>query len=137
MSLALYAMLHLVPPSADLDWSRRTISHYALLPNGWAFDAATLLLAAGSLAVLVALRGAGLIGLRDAGPVRRGAAPALLAWVAGLVGVVWFEKHAQPSPEPGSVILRPGCAAPRSAPRAGWSLRAPCGPSVRGGAASG
>ena len=54
-SLALFAMLHVVPPSGGLDWSRRTISQYALLDNGWAFDAATLLLAAGSLAVLAAL----------------------------------------------------------------------------------
>ena len=84
-SLVLYALLHLLPPSAELDWTRRTISQYALLSNGWAFDTATLLLAAGSLAVLVALRRAGL--------VRRGAAVALLLWVAGLVGVVWFEKH--------------------------------------------
>jgi hypothetical protein len=84
-SLALYALLHLLPPSAQLDWTRRTISHYALLSNGWAFDAATLLLAAGSLAVLVALL--------HAGVVRRGAAVTLLLWVAGLIGVVWFEKH--------------------------------------------
>ncbi|MEV6599924.1 DUF998 domain-containing protein [Actinoplanes sp. NPDC051346] len=84
-SLILYAWLHLMPPSADLDWARRTISQYALLPNGWIFDAATLSLAAGSLAVVVALRHAGL--------VRPGAVVALMAWVAGLVGVVWFEKH--------------------------------------------
>ena len=84
-SLVLYAALHLLPPSAGLDWSRRTISQYALLPNGWVFDTATLLLAAGSLAVLVALRRAGL--------VRPGATIALLLWVAGLAGVVWFEKH--------------------------------------------
>lgn len=84
-SLALYGMLHLLPPSAELDWTRRTISQYALLSNGWAFDTATLLLAAGSLAVLAALRRAGV--------VRRGAVAALMLWVAGLVGVVWFEKH--------------------------------------------
>ncbi len=84
-SLAFYALLHVRSPSAELDWSRRTISHYALLPNGWWFDAATLLLAAGSLAVL----GASL----RAGVVRGGAAVALLLWVLGLVGVVWFEKH--------------------------------------------
>jgi hypothetical protein len=85
VSVVLYGMLHVVPPSAGLDWSSRTISQYALLPNGWVFDVATLLLAAGSAAVLVALRRAGL--------VRGGAALALLLWVAGLVGVVWFEKH--------------------------------------------
>lgn len=83
--LVLYALLHLLPPSVELDWSRRTISQYALLSNGWVFDAATLMLAAGLLAVLVALRRAGL--------ERRGAAVALLLWVAGLVNVVWFEKH--------------------------------------------
>lgn len=79
-SMTLYALLHLRPPSGDLDWTRRTISQYALLSNGWVFDAATLLLAAGSLAVLAALRCAGL--------VRWNAALALLLWVAGLVGVV-------------------------------------------------
>lgn len=84
-SLLLYGMLHLVPPSADLDWTSRTISQYALLSNGWAFDAATLLLAAGSLTILAALLVSGV--------VRPGAAVALSMWVAGLVGVVWFEKH--------------------------------------------
>jgi len=84
-ALLLYGSLHLLPPSAELDWTRRTISQYALLPNGWLFDSATLLLAAGSLAVLAALRSAGV--------TRRAAVVALLLWVAGLVGVVWFEKH--------------------------------------------
>ncbi len=85
VSVALFGVLHVVPPSAGLDWTSRTISQYALLSNGWVFDVATLLLAAGSAAVLVALLRAGLL--------RRGAAVALLLWVAGLVGVVWFEKH--------------------------------------------
>jgi hypothetical protein len=84
-SLALFGLLHVLPPSAEVDWTRRTISQYALLSNGWAFDAATLLLAVGSLAVLAAL-------LR-AGVVRGGAVVALMLWAAGLVGVVWFEKH--------------------------------------------
>lgn len=84
-SLILYGLLHLLPPSAELDWTRRTISHYALLSNGWQFDAATLLLAAGSAAVLAALLRARVLG--------RGAAVALALWVAGLVAVVWFEKH--------------------------------------------
>jgi hypothetical protein len=84
-SLALFGTLHLLPPSAELDWTSRTISQYALLSNGWIFDAATLLLAGGSLAVLAALRYAGV--------VRRGAMVALMLWVVGLVGVVWFEKH--------------------------------------------
>lgn len=85
VSLALYGVLHVVPPSAELDWSRRTISQYALLSNGWLFDTATLLLAAGSLAVVAALWRAGLL--------RRGPGVVLLLWVVGLVGVVWFEKH--------------------------------------------
>ena len=84
-SLVLFAMLHLLPPSGDLDWARRTISQYALLPNGWWFDAAVLLLAAGSVAVLAAAMRAGV--------VRGGAAVALLLWAAALVGMVWFEKH--------------------------------------------
>ncbi|GLY07147.1 DUF998 domain-containing protein [Actinoplanes sp. NBRC 101535] len=84
-SLGLYAMLHVVQPSAELDWARRTISQYALLSNGWAFDAATLLLAAGSSAVLVALLRAGVVTLP--------AVVALVLWILGLVGVVWFEKH--------------------------------------------
>lgn len=85
--LVLFAWLHVTPPSSGLDWRTRTISHYALLANGWAFDVATLLLAAGSVVVLVALVRAGLV---RAGS---GAAVALGLWVAGLVGVVVFEKH--------------------------------------------
>jgi hypothetical protein len=84
-SLGLYASLHVLPPSAELDWTRRTISQYALMPNGWAFDVATLLLAAGSAAILVALH--------RTGRLTRGALAVLALWVVGLVGVVWFEKH--------------------------------------------
>ncbi|MBB2948928.1 hypothetical protein FB565_008714 [Actinoplanes lutulentus] len=84
-ALVLFGGLHVVPPTADLDWSRRTISQYALMENGWAFDTAVLLLAAGSGAILVALLRAGLAG--------RGAVTGILLWIAGLVGVVWFEKH--------------------------------------------
>ncbi|WP_157751603.1 DUF998 domain-containing protein [Actinoplanes derwentensis] len=84
-SLSLYGALHLLPPSAELDWSRRTISQYALMSNGWMFDAATLLLAFGSAAILAALQHAGLLS--------RAALVTLGLWVVGLVGVVWFEKH--------------------------------------------
>ena len=83
--LALFAWLHVTPPSSLLDWRTRTISQYALLGNGWAFDAATLLLAAGSAAVLAALLRARL--------VTRGAVVALALWITGLVGVVVFDKH--------------------------------------------
>ncbi|MEU4158565.1 DUF998 domain-containing protein [Actinoplanes sp. NPDC026670] len=84
-SLGLYASLHVLPPSAELDWTRRTISQYALMPDGWVFDAATLLLAAGSAAILAALH--------RAGRLSRAALTVLALWVVGLVGVVWFEKH--------------------------------------------
>ncbi|WP_433795890.1 DUF998 domain-containing protein [Actinoplanes sp. CA-252034] len=84
-SLGLYASLHVLPPSAELDWTRRTISQYALMPDGWVFDLATLLLAAGSAAILVALH--------RTGRLSRGALATLALWVVGLVGVVWFEKH--------------------------------------------
>lgn len=86
-SIALFAWLHLAPPSAWLDWKTRTISQYALLENGWIFDTATLILAAGSTAILAALVRARLIGRTSK------AAVALVLWVVGLVGVVWFEKH--------------------------------------------
>jgi hypothetical protein len=86
-SLALFAWLHLAAPSAWLDWKTRTISQYALLDNGWVFDTATLLLAAGSTAILAALLRARLIGAAS------GAAGALVLWVVGLLAVVWFEKH--------------------------------------------
>ncbi len=84
-SIALYAWLHLAPASGSLDWRTRTISQYALMANGWAFDTATLLLAAGSAVILAALVRARLVG--------RASAAALALWVLGLVGVVWFEKH--------------------------------------------
>lgn len=85
--LGLFAWLHVTPPSSLLDWQSRTLSQYALLENGWAFDTATLLLAAGSAAILVALVRARVV---RAGS---GAGVALGLWVAGLVGVVAFEKH--------------------------------------------
>jgi hypothetical protein len=87
MSLALFAWLHLTPPSAQVDWRTRTLSQYALLENGWTFDVATLLLAAGSAAVLAALIRAARIGPRS------GTAAGVALWIAGLVGVVLFEKH--------------------------------------------
>lgn len=84
-SLSLFGWLHVLAPSAEMDWMRRTISQYALMPEGWAFDSATLLLAAGSALILAALLRAGVL--------TTGAVVALALWVAGLVGVVWFEKH--------------------------------------------
>jgi hypothetical protein len=85
VSLVLFGALHVLPPTAEMDWTTRTISQYALTESGWAFDTATLLLAAGSAAILVLL-----IRARLAGP---GAVAALVLWILGLAGVVWFEKH--------------------------------------------
>ncbi len=85
--LALFAYLHVAPASGGVDWERRTLSQYALLENGWAFDAAVLLLAAGSAAILLALVRGGVFRARS------GAAVALGLWVVGLVAVVVFEKH--------------------------------------------
>jgi hypothetical protein len=84
---AAVGVLHVVPPSADLNPVRRTISEYALLETGWVFDTAVLALAAGSAAVLVALVRTGL--LRPVG----GGSVALTLWCAGLTGAVVFPKH--------------------------------------------
>jgi len=87
VTVVLVAILHVVPPSSELSPTRRTISHYALLPNGWVFDLAVLTLAGGSAAVLAALLAGGLLR-----PVSVGTA-GLLLWCASLVAVVAFEKH--------------------------------------------
>ncbi len=87
IAVVLFGWLHVAGPSAQLDPATRTLSQYALLSNGWAFDTAVVLLAAGSLAVLGALLRTGL--LRPGS----GGATGLVLWSAGLAGVVWFEKH--------------------------------------------
>jgi hypothetical protein len=65
---------------------RRTISEYAIGEFGWMFDVAVLGLAVGSLLVLLALVGAGLLGRSSGGAV------ALGVWSVTLVLVVAFEK---------------------------------------------
>ncbi|HLL65444.1 MAG TPA: DUF998 domain-containing protein [Micromonosporaceae bacterium] len=84
---ALLAYLHVAGPTAQLSPVRRTISEYALLETGYIFNVAVLALAAGSLAVLVALAVARLVGWYSGGAL------AMVLWCAGLVGVVLFEKH--------------------------------------------
>jgi hypothetical protein len=79
--------LHIVPPSDRLDPWRRTISEYALLDNGWVFNSAVILIAAGSLGVVAALLLTGL--LRPASFAFAG----LALWSAGMIGVVVFPKH--------------------------------------------
>lgn len=86
------AALHVVPPSGNLDPVRRTISEYALLANGWVFDLAVLVLAAGSaliLGILVARRVVPPLSLGFLG---------LALWSLGLAGVVLFPKHNWSSP---------------------------------------
>jgi hypothetical protein len=87
VAIAVFAALHVVPPSSEVDPTRRTISQYALLPNGWAFDLAVIALAVGSLAVLAALVRARLV------PLGSGAALGLMLWSVSLVAVVYFQKH--------------------------------------------
>ncbi len=84
---ALVGALHVMSPSADVNPFRRTISEYALLETGHVFDAAVLLLAAGSVATVAALVGARLV------PAVSGGALALLLWSAGLAAIVYFPKH--------------------------------------------
>ncbi len=79
--------LHVLPPSDRLDPWRRTISEYALLDNGWVFNGAVLLIAAGSAGAVAALLLTGL--LRPASFAFAG----LALWSAGMVGVVVFPKH--------------------------------------------
>ncbi|MEU8004962.1 DUF998 domain-containing protein [Catellatospora sp. NPDC049111] len=79
--------LHVLPPTAAISPIRRTISEYAYYETGWVFNLGVLILAAGSLAVFVALAYAKLI--RPASFASLG----LLLWSAGLAAVVYFPKH--------------------------------------------
>ncbi|WP_191838078.1 DUF998 domain-containing protein [Catellatospora chokoriensis] len=79
--------LHVLPPTASISPVRRTISEYAYSETGWVFNLGVLILAAGSLAVFVALAYAKLI--RPASVASLG----LLLWSAGLAAVVYFPKH--------------------------------------------
>src|SRR5687768_4578633 len=46
-AVVLVGLLHVIPPSSDVNPARRTISEYALLETGWVFDTAVLALSAG------------------------------------------------------------------------------------------
>jgi hypothetical protein len=81
----LVGALH-VMTAGRVDPVRRTISEYALGDHGWMFDMGVIGLAVGSLLVLFALVGAGLLGRSSTGAV------ALGVWAATLVVVVAFEK---------------------------------------------
>jgi hypothetical protein len=85
-AVAILGVMHLVGPSSAVDPVRRTISEYALVPGGWLFDVAVVVLALGSAAVLGALVAVGL--------TRALSAPSVLVglWCVGLLLVVAFEK---------------------------------------------
>ena len=86
-AVVLIGALHVVPPSSALSPYRRTISEYALLETGPIFNVAVLVLAAGSVATVLALVGASLA------PARSGGVLALLLWSVALAAVVYFPKH--------------------------------------------
>jgi hypothetical protein len=81
----LVGALHVLQ-AARVDPVRRTISEYALGDHGWMFDVGVIGLAVGSLLVLFALIGAGLLARSSTDAV------ALGVWAATLVVVVAFEK---------------------------------------------
>ena len=80
-------LLHVMPPTDRISPVRRTISEYALHETAWLFNSGVLALAAGSLAVLVALARAGVTRLNSLGGL------GLLLWSVGLAAVVYFPKH--------------------------------------------
>ncbi|MDT7558237.1 MAG: hypothetical protein QOI68_2707, partial [Pseudonocardiales bacterium] len=57
----LVLLLHVLPPSNQIDPMTRTISQYALGTNGWMFDVGVLALAAGSMAILAGLVRGGVV----------------------------------------------------------------------------
>ncbi len=81
------ALLHFVEPSRSRDPLSSTISEYALLPNGWIFDWAVVLLAVSSLLVVSAMAAVQIVRWRSLG------VGMMLGWSIGLVGLVVFPKH--------------------------------------------
>jgi hypothetical protein len=86
-SVVMVGVLHLVPPSRNLDPLSRTISEYALVSDGWVFDVGVLVLAGGSVATL-----GGLV-LRGLVRPRSWSAAFMTVWAIGLVGLVLFPKQ--------------------------------------------
>jgi hypothetical protein len=87
LTLLIFGYLHVAGPTATISPYRRTISQYALTEAAPAFNAAVLLLAAGSVATMLALTGAGVLRVRSGGFL------ALALWSAALAAVVYFPKH--------------------------------------------
>jgi len=82
---ALIALLSVLPSDVPVSVWRQTISQYGLTDNSWIFNAAVLLVAAGSAAIIAMLRA----------QRRLPTASAVLGslWVAGLLVVVAFPKN--------------------------------------------
>ena len=87
VSTAAIAVLHLIPPSRSRDPLSSTISEYALLSDGWVFDAAVVLLAIASMLVLLALVLRQMVAWRSLGALMT------TVWSVGLVGLVVFPKQ--------------------------------------------
>lgn len=87
LGTVLVLLLHVLPPSNQVNPLTRTISEYALGANSWIFDLGLLALAAGSGAIGV--------GLVRGGVLRAGGAAAVFGafWTGGLVVLVLFEKY--------------------------------------------
>lgn len=86
VSTVLVGLLHVIVDPSEVDPVRRTISEYALGDHRPLFNAAVLVLAAGSVGVLAALVGARL--------TRAVSAPSMLigTWSVAMVAVVAFQK---------------------------------------------
>src|SRR4051812_20627497 len=87
VAASLVGLLHVIPPTSDVDPVRRTISQYALSDTGWVFDLAVLTLAAGVAVTALALIRARLL------PVTSPGAIGLLVFSVSLAMVVAFPKH--------------------------------------------
>ena len=87
LSTAAIAVLHVIPPSRSRDPLSSTISEYALLSDGWVFDAAVVLLAVASMSVLLALVVRQMVAWRSLGALMT------TVWSIGLVGLVLFPKQ--------------------------------------------
>jgi len=80
----LVLLLQVIPPTDEISVTRRTISEYGLSDHKWVFDLAVILVALGSAAGLVVLRGQ-----------RRLPVPAAILgtlWTVGLLVIVAFPK---------------------------------------------
>ncbi|CAM3712133.1 DUF998 domain-containing protein [Kibdelosporangium persicum] len=86
-SVVLIGLLHVLPPSSQVNVVRRTVSEYALLEDAWVFNVGVLALAAGSFAVIAALVGRGVI--RAVSP----ASVLIAVWALCLIAVVVFPKN--------------------------------------------